>query len=159
MTYVRPLQVSDIEPLVDRCWMPFRREMAAIDEYNELVGDGLREEGVAYRRRVHRAYNRETFVAVDGDTLVGYVSVGTMDAPPGLARGNDGLIYELYVQPSQRGQGIATALRSRAEEWAREHDCTHLSLFVHPENEPARTIYRRWGFDAKRELLVQPLDG
>lgn len=158
MMTIRHLRAGEMERLVDECWLPFREEMATVDEYNALENENVRESGIAYRRRVFRTSNRQTFVSVRDESLQGYLSIGIMDPPPGIARGSEGVIFELYVRPEVRGEGIATNLRVRAEQWARERDCTHMALFVHPDNEPARSIYRSWGFDTKREMLVRPLN-
>jgi ribosomal-protein-alanine N-acetyltransferase len=70
----------------------------------------------------------------DGDQPVGYL----------LAVPGDGSVYvaELVVHPDARREGRATALLSACH--AAE---TRVSVTVAPENEAARSLYRRRGFD------------
>jgi ribosomal-protein-alanine N-acetyltransferase len=75
----------------------------------------------------------------DGDQPVGYL----------LAVPGDGSVYvaELVVHPEARREGRATALLSAC---AAEAD--RLTVTVAPDNEPARSLYRRCGFEKTRRL-------
>lgn len=60
--------------------------------------------------------------------------------------GNVLTIDELYIQPSHRGQGIASEFikRLKAE---RYNDAVALQLEVTPENSRAQQLYQRLGFE------------
>lgn len=157
MTTIRPLRADDIDALVEDLWLPFAEEMADVDEHDALAEEGVRENAVEYRREQFANDDRATFVAVDDD-LVGYVSIEHRTSAPVFARGDAGQVHGLYVVPDYRGTGLASRLFERAREWANECGCTRLSLDVHPDNEPARSVYREWGFEPVRERLVRPLE-
>jgi GNAT superfamily N-acetyltransferase len=157
MATIGRLHEDDIEPLVEDLWLPFALEMAEVGEFDALAADGVRENALAHRREQFDNDDRATFVASEDGKLVGYVSVEYRESPPVFARGDAGFVHGLYVVPDSRGTGLASDLFGRAREWADEQGCAHLELGVHPDNEPARSIYREWGFEPVREKLVRPL--
>lgn len=158
MPTIRPLGADEIEILVEDLWLPFAEEMADVSAFDALAGQGVRENAIEYRREQFENDARTTFVADSGEDLVGYVSVERRESPPVFARGEAGYVHGLYVLSEYRGTGLASRLFERAQEWASQRGCVHLSLDVHPDNEPARSIYREWGFQPVRERLVRPLD-
>jgi RimJ/RimL family protein N-acetyltransferase len=52
----------------------------------------------------------------------------------------------LMVAADHRRRGIGTALLQAAVAWARDADVRKLELHVFPHNEPALTLYERFGF-------------
>jgi predicted N-acetyltransferase YhbS len=81
-----------------------------------------------------------TFVAIDGDTVLGSASLIDEDAPafhdlsPWLA--------SVYVLPGWRGRGIATALIEAVLRRAHRLGFAHIHLFTDGDG----TLYRRLGF-------------
>ncbi|MNL71196.1 putative acetyltransferase [compost metagenome] len=57
-----------------------------------------------------------------------------------------GLIYDLYVTPAYRRQGIARALYRHGAGWLAEQGAQWLTLSVYALNRPAYTAYEQWGF-------------
>jgi len=66
------------------------------------------------------------------------------DIPLGLLAYGDGLVAHLYVEPSEQGTGIGSALLDKAKELSPGG----LQLFTHQRNERARTFYERRSFRA-----------
>src|SRR5260370_1449894 len=62
-------------------------------------------------------------------------------------------IHDIFVESSVRGKGIGRMLLERIETKARELNCCRLTLEVREDNQPARTLYRKVGFD---RALVGP---
>ena len=158
MATIRPLREDEIETLVENLWLPFAEEMAARFDYDALAEEGVYENTVAYRREQFERDDWTTFVAEADGEIVGYVSIEYAESPPVFARGDAGHVTEIYVAPNDRGEGLASDLFDRAVEWADEQGCEQLKISVHPDNEPARSVYREWGFEQVREHLVQPLE-
>lgn len=75
---------------------------------------------------------RETWVAVDGEEVVGLMVVAPGD------------LDQLYVAPDRLGQGIGT----RLVELAKSRSPAGLSLWTFQVNERARRFYERNGFIA-----------
>jgi RimJ/RimL family protein N-acetyltransferase len=55
-------------------------------------------------------------------------------------------IWGVYVRPTARGQGIASALLERALSWARDNGVTRVELAVTTHNARAFALYQRAGF-------------
>ena len=83
-------------------------------------------------------------VAEAGGRVLGYIRV----RPATRLRENAHVlaIVGLAVDPGARGQGVATALLTAAEQFARERGARKLSLRVLSSNGPALRLYERCGF-------------
>jgi ribosomal-protein-alanine N-acetyltransferase len=81
-------------------------------------------------------------VAFDGEVL-GYVVADTV---PNHGR-PIGHVKDLAVHPERRGEGIGTRLLDRALDVLAAGGVKRTKLEVRPSNEPARSLYRRFGFE------------
>jgi ribosomal protein S18 acetylase RimI-like enzyme len=79
-----------------------------------------------------------TFVAVDGDEIVGSIHVDASWYGVGE--------IGMAVARDRRGQGVGSALLATAVEFARERDLHKLSLSVFPHNAAGIALYRKFGF-------------
>ena len=61
------------------------------------------------------------------------------------------------VAEGQEGQGVATALMVKAEEWCRASGYDWLSLSVFEQNDRAEKLYRKLGFQRDVIRLLKPL--
>ncbi len=155
---VRPLRERGVERLVEELWLPFAREMAALDDYNELVDEAdAREFALGYRREQLADDDTGVWVAERGDEWLGYVRAAASPSPAVFARGSTLHVGELYVVPDARGGGVADALLDRAVEWGTERDCERVDLSVNAANDRARSLYDRRGFETRRLKLDRPL--
>ena len=79
-------------------------------------------------------------VAESGDGILGAVVV--------LVRkgGQAARIYSLAVDERAQGRGVGRALVEASLAFAALEGCKRLSLEVRPDNDPARTLYRKCGF-------------
>ncbi|MGP9536621.1 GNAT family N-acetyltransferase [Brachybacterium sp. AOP43-C2-M15] len=90
-------------------------------------------------------------VAVNGDTLVGYVHVLTHRAFH--ADGAIGWVEELMVRDSERGTGCGRALMDAAEQWAREtDDIAYMALAT----RRAGAFYRSIGYEESATYFKRP---
>jgi GNAT superfamily N-acetyltransferase len=91
------------------------------------------------------------FLAYRGETPVGisicFLGFSTFNARPLIN------IHDIFVDSDVRGKGIGRMLLERIETKARELNCCRLTLEVREDNQPARTLYRKVGFD---RALVGP---
>ena len=153
---IRRLRAGELVAFVDDLWVPFAREMAALDDFDTLADHGVRANVFSYVKDRFSDADIATFVAEDDD-LVGYVSVEKRTPPPVFARGPRGYVDGLFVREQYRRHGIAEALLSRAESWARRQDCEYISLDVHAENHVAQSLYRRNDYVTKRHRMTKRL--
>ncbi|MFN3308636.1 MAG: GNAT family acetyltransferase [Anaerolineales bacterium] len=86
-----------------------------------------------------------TLVAEKEGRIVGAV-MGGFD-------GRRGLVYHLATYPSQRKQGIASALMDELEKRLREIGCRRVYLLVTPENTTAQRFYEKRGWQ-RMEILT-----
>ncbi|GAA3399061.1 GNAT family N-acetyltransferase [Streptomyces roseoviridis] len=83
---------------------------------------------------------RRTVVAVDGDTVAGFVTFS-------FERWNARLtLRDIEVAPAWRGRGVGRALMEHAVGFGRECGAGHAWLEVSNVNAPAVRAYLRWGF-------------
>ena len=63
----------------------------------------------------------------------------------------------MAVEPGARRDGIGAALLAAAENEARRRRLPYISLMVTEENEAARRLYARAGYQTERRLLCKPV--
>jgi len=95
-----------------------------------------------YLRAVRRHVDAAVFVAVDGDEIVGRLSVARDPHPASSHVADLGLI----VAATHRRRGIGRRLLETAVSWARGAGVRKLELHVFPWNGPAIQLYETFGF-------------
>jgi RimJ/RimL family protein N-acetyltransferase len=95
-----------------------------------------------YLRAVRRHADAAVFVAVDGEQIVGRLSVAR-DPHPASPHVAD---LGLFVAASHRRRGIGRLLLETAVAWARAAGIRKLELHVFPWNVPAIRLYEEFGF-------------
>ena len=118
---------------------PWREPVAMTVTDVDVVAEALRS----------TADNPTVFVAEIDHAVAGFVHVRSMEDY--YRRRNHGHVADLVVAPAYEGQGIATALLARAEEWARASGYDWITLGVFEQNERAEQLYRRQGF--RRDVI------
>jgi ribosomal protein S18 acetylase RimI-like enzyme len=135
--------------------MASRIEAASVADLNDLVrlyiayrlfyGEAPEQERAAafIRDRVTQSSGRY-FVAWNGDNAIGFMHL--MPSTNTLAMRPIWLLEDLYVDVSARGQGVATALLSYAEAFARGTGAERLTLATAHDNLAAQHIYQKLGY-------------
>ena len=142
--------------------MPCRIEAASAADLNELVrlyidyrlfyGEPPEQERAAafIRDRVTQSSGRY-FLAWNGDNAIGFMHL--MPSTNTLAMRPIWLLEDLYVDVSARGQGVATALLSYAEAFARSTGAERLTLATAHDNLAAQHIYKKLGYVREEHFL------
>jgi putative acetyltransferase len=96
------------------------------------------------RRRLRRPWtpDRAEIVAISDDRVIGSLSIAREAGP--ITRHVSSL--GMSVDREWRGRGIGSALLAEAFRWVRWAGVEKVSLTVYPDNEPARGLYRKFGF-------------
>lgn len=71
--------------------------------------------------------------------------------------GVDAFLTELYVTPDQRGHGVGSRLLLAMLDVLRARGAGAVHLMVRPENETARALYERAGFETVPRIMMTHL--
>lgn len=147
--------LDDLDPLVEM-WVTLARGQRAYDSHLEPEGNrtavrtALAHHVVGDGVLVARDDSRE---ANGGEkSLAGFVMFGVEqgDYEQTVVRG---VVHNLFVAPSHRGQGIGSELLGRAEEALTDIGAEVFSLEAMARNEGARRFYERHGYHLHRVEL------
>ncbi|MDS0294054.1 GNAT family N-acetyltransferase [Halogeometricum luteum] len=100
--------------------------------------------------------------ALDGGEIAGYLFV-SVDAAHRVhpleetLRFDGAYVRRVFVRPDRRNRGIATALVSRARDWARERDAAAVHALVALDNAPSRWTFEANGFEPRHEHVYYRL--
>jgi RimJ/RimL family protein N-acetyltransferase len=140
---VRPATPRDARPFLD-----LYRLVA--DEGRFIRTDEPRRDVRHYRGVFRRGESAEraSYVAVDGDRVVGSLSVDREEHPVTRHVASIGMM----VAPSWRRRGVGSALMEAAIAWGRRAGVEKLELAVYPDNDAARALYTKFGFREEGRL-------
>ena len=127
-----------------------------LDTFIEMRINQLREEGakenIDLRPALKDYYNRHiregTFVswlAVDGDKIIGMSGMSFVEKPPyfGCPNGKIGLLSSMFTNPDYRRKGIAKELLRRVVEEARKYGCGTIQITA---SDMGVKLYTAYGF-------------
>lgn len=127
--------------------------------WTEVIEEGLvRSQEVSrpvrhYRMLFRRAWTERSawIVAAFGERVVGLVSLSREEHPVTAHVASLGI----SVDAGFRRRGIGGALMSEAFKWARSVGVEKIMLSVYPDNHPAISLYRKFGFFEEGRLVAQ----
>lgn len=93
------------------------------------------------------------YTALDGDKVIAYL-IGRQIPP-------EGEIYRIATLPHKRGRGVAYRLLDYAVKCERGRGLESLFLEVRENNEPARRLYKSYGFKqigVRKNYYTNPTD-
>ena len=96
------------------------------------------------------------FAADDGSQLIGFTQLYPALCSVDLV--GYFVLYDLFVAPSARRQGIARALMNAASEWAKAQGAARLDLETARDNYPGQALYRDLGYELDEVFLKFSLD-
>jgi diaminopimelate decarboxylase len=143
---IRPARPGDVA-----AFLPFWRH--AIADERTMRTDDQRTTAAEYRRRFRRSWGQDEahLLAVEGGRVVGYVMAGRDRNPVTRHVASLGLA----VAEGHRRRGIGAALLAAAIGWGRSVGVEKVLLSVYPDNLPAISLYRRFGFVEEGRLSRQ----
>lgn len=133
--HIRPLRDEDWP----RVWPLLQATFAAGDTYTFPP-----DSGEAEIRKAWVELPLATFVAVDGDTLLGTYFIKPNQPGLGDHVANCGYV----VSPAAASRGIATAMCEHSQAWAKSHGFRAMQFnFVVSTNERAVRLWQKLGFE------------
>jgi ribosomal protein S18 acetylase RimI-like enzyme len=153
---IEPADVGDADILAD-LWVDLTDEQKAFSTHIQAEANRsrIRED------LVRRIITGEVLVArgdVDGSgNVAGFVSFGleTKRYDHDVQRG---VVYNLYVRPEYRNEGVGRELLTEAERRLAENGVDLVSLQAMAENDAARRFYERLGYQPHRVELEKRID-
>lgn len=99
--------------------------------------------------------NRPVFVAVEGETVLGYCFCVMEDCRGTTVLTDRVEVYidDLCVEEACRGQGVAKALYTHVCAWARELGCAFVTLNVWCGNDGAMKFYEKMGMTPRKIFM------
>jgi ribosomal protein S18 acetylase RimI-like enzyme len=105
-----------------------------------------------------RVGHSDVLVAVEGDTVVGCVTLVRPGSPLAELSGAGEVEFRmLAVSPSAQGRGVGRALVQACLDRARAEACTAVVICVRDYNEVAKKLYAGFGFVRTPELDFTPV--
>ena len=127
-----------------------------LDTFIEMRINQLREEGakenIDLRPALKDYYNRHmregtfvSWIAVDGDKIIGTSGMSFVEKPPyfGCPNGKIGLLSSMFTNPDYRRKGIAKELLHRVVEEARKFGCGTIQITA---SDMGVKLYTAYGF-------------
>lgn len=143
--------IDDVPALIDQ-WVTLASNQR---EYGSHVY-GTENEATVRRYLGERIVDDRAFVVRDGSEILGFVTVA-LEESSYRRDVRRGIVENVYVRPDRRGEGLGSALIERAERTlaARGADVVVLESLV--DNDAARRLYERLGYEEHRLQLEKPL--
>jgi GNAT superfamily N-acetyltransferase len=99
-----------------------------------------------------------TFVAVDAEQIVGFVSVSVGEESHSLMQPmRFGRIGTVGVRQECRGRGVGRQLMALAEAWAASRGCAEVRLTVGAFNARAEQLYGELGYAVRSKQMVRSI--
>ncbi len=140
MIAIRPAEPADAQVLVELAREVGREEggwLLTTDSHRSTADERH------YLRAVKRHPDAAVYVAVDGEAIVGRLSLAR-DVHPSSRHVAD---LGLMIAASQRRRGLGKALLDQAVTWAELVGVRKLELHAFPWNAPALALYEAFGFE------------
>lgn len=150
---IRPAQIDDKAFILDL--VPRLTEFGNVPgrDSSQMIA---RDRAVLTSVLEEPSHDTALYVAADDDGRpVGFIHLTTVDdyyTNSAVAH-----IGDVIVTPAAGGSGVGSALIAFAEKWARERGFALLTLHVFTQNERARALYRRLGFQEEWMRCIKRL--
>ena len=94
------------------------------------------------------------YIAEDGGRQIGFIELWVRSYAEGGPPEPSGYVEGLWVDPTHRRSGVATALLNKAEEWARGMGFSWLGSDAEARNTDSHAWHKAAGFTAIEQLIV-----
>ncbi|WP_336337988.1 GNAT family N-acetyltransferase [Haloarcula brevis] len=144
--------MDDVDTVVD-LWVRLAESQRAHGSH--LFGD--RNRTAVRESIVQRVVAENVRIARIDGRAVGFVMV-TIDSGRYEQDETRGIVENIFVEPTHRGQGVGSELLDAAEEVLRQAGVDRLALEAMADNESARQFYRAHGYAPHRVELEKPTE-
>ena len=142
-----------------------KEELKKCDEFlNKLILDEKKyNDNINTDNKIEHYYekvlndNNKLFIAVDNDNILGYIFMKITDPNKNAEIYKEAIIDALYVEEEYRNKGVATYLIEKTIEYSKNKDAKKISINVIYNNEIAKKLYYKLGFEDFSIKLKQEL--
>jgi ribosomal protein S18 acetylase RimI-like enzyme len=173
-----PADEESVRRYTRELWLPYHRELESTIEQHALVDDVPLETEVEFRLDKLQQDGYRAWIALEGTAVeegsvegdgglslaetdqafVGFVTAEVEHAPVVFDQQDRVRLGDIYVSESHRGTGLADDFFERVQAYARERECTEVTLDVDVDNDRALSFYETLGFEPYRQELVRQVE-
>ena len=154
MAMIRQLRKTDsVHDLVELSRQFFEEYESHHDEFFKI--DDLQDTDITgYFSSFLDADHRAAFVALEDETIIGYITVYIQSQPDYWKIKQVGTISGLMVHPDHRRKGIGHQLVMEARAFFEERGIQYFTVYTASANEAARAFYARTGMTPLHVTLI-----
>jgi ribosomal protein S18 acetylase RimI-like enzyme len=106
-----------------------------------------------FRKNVLKAPTGSILIAEADGVIAGYIYLKIKKT----SIGTYGMVHHIFVDPEHRGEGIASALMGKAEDYFRAQDIKKIRVTITMTNKPSLELARKFGYKEKRIVMEKEL--
>lgn len=131
-------------------------------EMSKLIPDFIKEgdQSIDFLEKTISNEDSDILVYENNGSVVGFILLQAKQRPDFqfIVSGKHCYIMDLIVTENKRGKGFGTALMNSAKNWAKEQNCSIISLDVLSNNPKAIVLYEKLGYMPKSQEMYYKLD-
>ena len=152
---VRKATINDI-PAISELYREQFREMS------KMIPDFIKEgdQSIDFLEKTISNEDSNILVYENDGNVVGFLLLQAKQRPDFqfIVSGKHCYIMDLIVTENKRDKGFGTALMNSAKNWAKEQNCSIISLDVLSNNTKAIVLYEKLGYMPKSQEMYYKLD-
>lgn len=152
---VRKATINDIYAIAELYREQFR-------EMSKMIPDFIKEgdQSMDFLEKTISNEDSDFLVYENNGSVVGFILLQAKQRPDFqfIVSGKHCYIMDLIVTENKRGKGFGTALMNSAKNWAKEQNCSIISLDVLSNNPKAIVLYEKLGYMPKSQEMYYKLD-
>lgn len=151
---IRLATLNDIEQICQLYNEFFDYNAELQPEYYKAV-----KESGGYPKSVIENEESDIFLAVENDTVIGFIHVREAQTPPfdSIVPHKYAEVIDLIVTALCRKKGIGAKLMNAAKQWGKTRNLDYIELFVLSDAKGEFLFYKHEGFDTVSHTMRCPL--
>lgn len=141
MTY-EPLQnhqAKELKNVALKSWLFTYKDIYSKDFIKNFIVENYSEEAITNALKWAEENSGWSYIAKDGDKIVGYITIGPQE--------NTWRLWRIYLLPEYIGKGIGNKLLELGEEFLKKQQTSNYFVFVHKNNQIGKGFYLKKGFE------------
>jgi len=149
---IRVARVADLDALA-QMWEKLENYHANLGGPEYRLAPGWNGDWRRFTRSHIGHEDRLCLVAELDRTAIGFLLGAVLARPRVFEHRSYGHIYDLFVDPAQRNQGVGESLVNQALAWFRSRRVEKVDLYAHMRNEMGLRFWKKMGFEPTVHIL------